>query len=109
MIVLLLGSALDERRPDHERPRVVPYGLLDARLPPEPNPSDGNGLVIVRSDTLTADDPAFEATRESVCKKITGRREAAHFRGLREVGGFLRSKQTEGRCRGPRIFGTSLE
>ena len=71
VIVLLLGDALTSEgeitnNPESDRA----YQLLGERLPPDPNPSYGTELVIIRSDTLTADDPAFRDKVEQVARDV---------------------------------------
>jgi putative drug exporter of the RND superfamily len=72
VIVLLLGGALtSEGEMTHDPESYRGYDLIAERLPAEPGTeSYGEEIILVRSQTLTVDDPAFRRKVEAVARAV---------------------------------------
>ena len=72
VIALLLGSALtSESEMTNDPESYQAYDLIEKRLPPDPKTmSFGEEIVLVRSRTLTVEDPAFAAKVEKVARAL---------------------------------------
>src|SRR5688500_1818967 len=67
VIALLLGDALTSDGDVTSSPESKQAeALIHESFPPQPTPSE---IVIVRSDRLTVDDPAFEAKVQSLSER----------------------------------------
>ena len=80
VIALLLGDALTSDGDVTSNPESKQAeALIHEGFPPQPTPSE---IVVVRSDRLTVDDPAFKAKVQSLSR---ARRGARHHRRRAEL------------------------
>ena len=72
VIALLLGSAItSEGEMTNDPESQQGYELIDERLPPDPaTRSYGDEIIVVRSDSLTVEDEAFERKVEDVAAAV---------------------------------------
>src|SRR5918992_1313076 len=70
LIVFFLGDALTGEAEQTNNPESQQaYDLLDERLPPQPG-EDTSDVVLIRSESLSARDPAFERKMEEVVARL---------------------------------------